>query len=357
MKILIDIGHPAHVHLFKNLSRNLQKKGHSIFFSVRTGEQEAQLLEKYDFNYKIIGKKKHSIIGKVYGLFLFTFRILILSLKIRTDLFISHGSIYAGYVAFMLRKSHIALEDSGNMEQLRFSIPTSSVIISPDILDKKLGKKHITYKGYHELSYLSPKYFKPDNNIKSLLGLSEDDSYCILRFIAWGASHDLYQNGLSQEDKIEIVMYLSDKLKVFISSEMPLPLEFTSYEFPLGPEKIHDALAGAEIVISEGATIAAESGVLGTPSIYVNSIKRCYNEDLATYGLVFNFRNPVGIISKIEEILAIPNYKSIFQQRSEKMLRDKIDVTSFLTWFIENYPESAKIVQTDPDYQFRFHEN
>lgn len=30
-----------------------------------------------------------------------------------------------------------------------------------------------------------------------------------------------------------------------------------------------------------------------------------------------------------------------FYRRREKMLSDKIDVTAFLTWFIENYPDSA----------------
>lgn len=30
-----------------------------------------------------------------------------------------------------------------------------------------------------------------------------------------------------------------------------------------------------------------------------------------------------------------------FQRRREKMLSDKIDVTAFLTYFIENYPASA----------------
>ena len=33
---------------------------------------------------------------------------------------------------------------------------------------------------------------------------------------------------------------------------------------------------------------------------------------------------------------------SVFASRREKMLRDKIDYAKFLTWFIENYPASAK---------------
>ena len=43
-----------------------------------------------------------------------------------------------------------------------------------------------------------------------------------------------------------------------------------------------------------------------------------------------------------------------FQQRRQTMLADKIDVTAFFVWFIENYPESALIMKENPDYQYRF---
>jgi len=36
------------------------------------------------------------------------------------------------------------------------------------------------------------------------------------------------------------------------------------------------------------------------------------------------------------------------------MLNDKIDVTGFMVWFVENYPESKRIMLANPDYQFRF---
>jgi hypothetical protein len=36
------------------------------------------------------------------------------------------------------------------------------------------------------------------------------------------------------------------------------------------------------------------------------------------------------------------------------MLKEKIDVTAFLVWFIENYPESVRIMREDPDYQEKF---
>lgn len=50
----------------------------------------------------------------------------------------------------------------------------------------------------------------------------------------------------------------------------------------------------------------------------------------------------------------MPNRKEVFQERRQKMLSEKIDYAQFLTWFIESYPESVKIMKENPDYQWRF---
>lgn len=354
MNILIDIGHPAHVHLFKNLSWNLIDKGFQILFSVRSGENESELLSQYNFNYINIGTKKSSLIGRIIGILSFTYKIFLFSKKNQIDLYLSHGSMYAGLAAFIRHKPHIALEDSGNMEQLRFSLPLSNVILSPDNLGIDLGRNHIQYRGYHELSYLSPKYFVPDKNIKQLLGLPKGEEYCIVRFISWNATHDIKQTGFDEDFKKQLIQYLVKRFRVYISSERPLPSELRSYRFPLSPNKLHDALNNASLVISEGATIAAEAGVLGVPSIYVNSIIRCYNEDLETYSLVHNFRNQNGVIEKINEIISKPNYNTIYKNNRKRMLEDKIDVTAFITWFVSSFPDSIQVMKTDPDFQFNF---
>ena len=36
------------------------------------------------------------------------------------------------------------------------------------------------------------------------------------------------------------------------------------------------------------------------------------------------------------------------------MLSEKIDYAQFLTWFIESYPESARIMKENPDFQNKF---
>ena len=60
------------------------------------------------------------------------------------------------------------------------------------------------------------------------------------------------------------------------------------------------------------------------------------------------------MFGKIEELLNTPNLKEEWQYRRQRMLQDKIDVTAFMVWFIENYPDSVKIMKENPNYQYNF---
>ena len=64
--------------------------------------------------------------------------------------------------------------------------------------------------------------------------------------------------------------------------------------------------------------------------------------------------NNKSLYQKIEEISYPSNLKEEWQNRRQKMLSEKIDVTAFMVWFIENYPESANIMANNPDYQWKF---
>ena len=151
---------------------------------------------------------------------------------------------------------------------------------------------------------------------------------------------------------MELINKLNEKFKVFISSEAVLPDTLKQYQIKLPPHLIHHALAFAEIVISEGATIASEAGVLGTPSIYVNSIERSYNEDQEKYGTVFNFRSGKGVVDAAGRITS--KDKDVFRANGLKLITDKIDVTAFMIWFIEHFPGSYSTMKENPDYQLQF---
>jgi uncharacterized protein len=354
MKIIIDIGHPAHVHLFKNLAFNLLKDGNEVLFTLREKEKEIDLLRAYGFQYKSFGRKYKSLPGKIYGMLKFDYLEVIAGLKFKPDLFISHGSIYAAHAAFILRKPHIALEDTGNMEQIRLYRPFTEIIISPGIIGKDLGPKHFLYPGYHELAYLHPNYFKPDNSIYHLLGIPVNTPYAILRFISWNASHDIGKKGLTLEMKKELVQHLEKKMKVFISAETKDQPDFAPYLISIPPEKMHDALAFSSVYIGEGTTMAAEAAILGTPSFYVSNVMGQNCEELETFGLGYVFKNSDGLVDKINEVINDASIKERMQKGRERMFAEKIDLTSFITWFVKGYPHSLETLKNDRKYFERF---
>lgn len=355
MNILIDIGHPAHVHLFKNFAHQMIKNGHRVIFTLRNKEFELALLEREGFHFISLGSKYKSRCGKLFGLIKFTFQIIKISFNFRPDVFLSHGSMYAAFAAFFFHKSHISFEDSFNFEQIRLYKPFTDCILTATYKHPYLGKNNVRYNGYHEVAYLHPNYFTPDKGIKELLGVNLNERYFIVRFVSWDASHDIGQSGLSVEQKFSLIKLLQKYGKVFISSEGILPLELEVYRFSLPPEKMHDALAFADLFIGEGVTMASEAAILGTHAVYVNSLQRPYTtEQEKNYSLVSNFKNGDKILEEIILLLEDANLKLSSKEASMRLLKDKIDVSAFLVWFVENYPVSKKIMLDNPNYQLKF---
>ncbi len=105
--------------------------------------------------------------------------------------------------------------------------------------------------------------------------------------------------------------------------------------------------------------MSVEAAMLGTPSLRFNDFagKIGVLEELEhKYELTFAVPSskPQQLYDKVQELLDTPDLYETFQQRRQRMLSDKIDVTAFFTWFIENYPESRTIMKENPNYQLNF---
>jgi uncharacterized protein len=355
MRVLIDIGHPAHVHLFKNFAHVMIKKGHRVHFTVRSKENEVFLLESEKLAYTDFGSHYKSVPGKLWGLFKFTWLTIFVSFRFKPDIYLSHGSFYAAWASWFFRKPHISMEDTGNWEQVRLYLPFTKAVLTSTSFPHSYGSKQIFYEGYHELAYLHPVYFRPDPLVKQELLVKDDEKYYILRFVAWNASHDIGKERISFSDKKKLISILSEKGKVFISSEKELEPEFEHLRFPLGYGKMHSALAFAELFIGEGATMASEAAVLGTPSVYINILQRGYLlEEENSYGLVFNFTSAGDFFARSSEIINNPFLKENCKKARKKLLSEKIDLTAFLVWFIESWPESSLILKKNTEYLDKF---
>jgi uncharacterized protein len=359
MKLLIDIGHPAHVHLFKHLASEMIKKGHEVLFTCREKEFETVLLRKYGFRYRSFGKKYITSLGKMWGLVEFGTKEYLAGVDFKPDILLSHGSPYAAHASFLLRKPHISFEDTFNPEQIRLYLPFTKVVFTSEYEHPLKSKKIIRYAGYNELAYLHPKRFTPDTSILDELGIAQGGKYVILRFISWNATHDRGKSGITFENKLKTVEKFSKFASVFISSESELPAELQSYQIGIEPEKMHDAIACADLMFGESPTMAEEAAMLGTPAIYLSTLSTHYTAHLEkAYKLLYNFCetefDQQRAIELGEDILQRASYREQLKSYRDIMLASKIDVTAMLVWFVENYPKSEEILRENPDFQYTF---
>jgi predicted glycosyltransferase len=273
VRILVDIGHPAHVHLFKNMIWGMEKKGHEIKVTTRDKDITIHLLNAYSFDFENMGKNKKCLINKLFGILEFDYKLLKIAKSFNPDIFIGAGSIYATHIAAILRKPFISFDDTEHStEQYKLYAPFATAICTPSCFKKDLGPKQIRYNGYHEVAYLHPYYFTPDPSVLDELGLKAGERFIIIRFVAWDASHDVGQKGINMEMLRRFVSELGKYGLVLITSESELPAEFAPYRVKVAPEKMHDLLYYAVLYVGEGGTMATEAAVLGTPSVYISSL-------------------------------------------------------------------------------------
>jgi predicted glycosyltransferase len=235
----------------------------------------------------------------------------------------------------------------------RITFPFASLILTPKgCLTGKYEGKTIHYNGYMKLAYLHPIRFNKKAAIFK-------QPYFLIRASNLGAYHDVGINGFTTQLLQRIVSLLQDKGSVFISSEGTLDESLKPYELRINPTEMQDVLSNSTILISDSQSMTMEAAMLGVPSIRYSDFagKISVLEELEhVYGLTYGIptSSPGKVFDKINELLSLPDMEKEFQNRRQKMLEDKIDVTAFMVWFVENYPASVKIMKENPEYQERF---
>ncbi|MCW3076539.1 MAG: hypothetical protein JWO32_1148 [Bacteroidetes bacterium] len=331
MKIFIDIGHPAHVHYFRNFIKLMMAKGHQFFISSREKECTAELLESYGLPFYSRGKGRNGIVGKLMYMLKADRMLYRKAKQFKPDVFLSFVSPYAAQVAWFMKKPHITFDDTEHANLARkFYQPFTKTIFTPYCFKKELGSQQVRFNGFMELCYLHPTYFKPDPSIYSILNLAPGEEFVLLRFVSFKANHDIGQSGLDLETKKKIIERLKGKYRIFISSEGKMPEEMLPYKINIPANRMHDVLAFATLFIGEGATMASECAMMGTPAIYVNTLDAGTLQEQEKLGLIYGFRNSSGVLQKIEELLSLPNLKIEFGKRSADMRKKMVDPTAML---------------------------
>jgi len=355
MKILIYLGHPAQYHFYKYIVQNLKKK-HQVRYLIKTKDVLESLLvgDGVEFKNILPAGRKSTRTGIIFGLTKREFKVLGEALRFRPDIMLGTDPSVAHIGKLLGIPVVTVLEDDVHViyDLAKITFPFSTHIVAPASCDcGKWNMKRISYEGYMKLAYLHPKYFQFEsfNNQKMAL----------IRLSNLEAFHDKGMKGLDESLLRKVIKTLAGDFKIFISSEKTLGSYFDKYLLRINPNDIHKILSKASILISDSQSMTMEACMLGIPSIRYNDfvgrigvLEELEHKYKLTYGIKPG--SPEKLIQTLENLLSIADLREEFQKRRIKMLKDKIDVTMFFSWFIGNYPESVKIMKQNPYYQFNF---
>ena len=388
MKVLFMISHPAHFWMFRYTIDNLKRDGHQVVIVIRPKDVLEQLCinARMEF-YKVKNRpKKWGMFGLAIFLIEKIFEVLRIARKEKPDMLVGSDGVLAVVGKIIRKPAFECYEDDAEAIALyaKMFFPIYTGVICPECCSAwKWKDKKIAYPSYHELGYLHPNQFIPDKQKVEQYGIDTSKPYILIRFAQLTAHHDVGIHGINTQIAERMIEMLKPHGRIYITSERPLEPQFEQYRIKINPLDMHHVMAFASLYIGDSQTMAAEAGVLGVPFVRLNDFvgRLSYLHELEAptdftprsdgyvpkidahvpdevhYSLGYGHKTAdvEGFFKSIERWLAMPDRKQVCAERRAKMLSEKVDYAKFLTWFIENYPNSAtEVKNATPDFWERF---
>ncbi len=309
MKIIIDIHHPADINFFKNAVKILMRNGTSIELTIRPRGKSVSILQKElpNIPFRIIGMHYTSIHKKIFYCIKRELELLFYLNKTRFDAGMQFGPEIC-YASRILGKPSIAFTDEYEYKLSFYSSKfAATFFIIPDCIPAT-GTNIKKFKGFKELAYLHPKYFRSNEIILKDYNLNSNEYVFIREVIFINEVSNTNLNHLGSSLKLhEIVQYLKEiGLKVVMSLEdKSLIQEFkdTCIILKEPVEDIYSLLSFAALTISSGDTVARESCLVGTPAIYTGGRNMHINSELIIKKCMFKVDNPLDLRNTIKYII------------------------------------------------------
>ena len=331
MRVCVAIQHPAHVHFYKHAIRKLEADGHEISIVVRASEVATDLLDAYGFDYRVLGDSASGL-RLLASQAIYETRMLRHARRFDPDVMTAIGGSAAAHVASLVGARSVIFTDTEHATLTnRLMAPFADEIWTPECFHADFGPKQVRYPGYHELAYLHPDRFDPDPSVLDDLGVTPGE-YAVLRLVSWDASHDTGAAGIDDVGDVVDRLEATDT-RVLITAEGRVPVRLSDRTVDIEPHRMHDVLAGASLFLGEGATMAAESAVLGTPAVYVNTLRMGYTDELeARYGLLYNCQGAFRHRNALETAEAILSEEvdHDWAAARERLLSEKVDTTNVI---------------------------
>lgn len=336
MNVLIEIGHPAHVHFFNGIIEELKNKGDHVVVVTRNKEITNRLLDRMGITYRSLSSPATGV-GLAIELARRWWAIWRIMGSERINVAVSISGISTALPAYMRGIPNLTITDTEDASlSNRIAFPFSSAILTPEFFLNDLGPNQIRYAGLHELAYL--KNYRFDGLSGRLKSMGLDHPYSIIRLIANDALHDRGLKACSGDQLSQLISLLEPQGRVYITSQAAIPSGFESYQLNIPIEHIHDVLAGARCFVGESPTMAVEAGLLGTPSFLITERAPFLGNmvNLEKLGLLRNYlrwKDAVGVLCAISDFGAL---RQEWAQRASDFRRQSVDVPELVVGLIES---------------------
>lgn len=336
MKILIDIKHIPHINFFKYAIKILNENAEEIKIICLNRGKNIDIAKKEFTGFEVIpiGKHRGNFLSIVFEAnILRFFKIMKYCLANKCDIGISVGGFLFGFVLRIISIPNLQFcDDPENKKSLFFQKLTATALFYPDFYT---NHNLINFKALKEWSYLSPKYFIPNEKHLEIYGLKKH-KYIFIREVSSKTTNykgqksnmialistkfpNGYQMVLSLEDKSTAALY---------------PESWILLNEPL--EDIHSLIYFSKILISSGDSMAREGAMLGVPSIYCGIRDMAANKVMIDKGMLFH-KDVENVPQFVEQIIN-RDIKIEEQDKFRERLKDEwIDVTEFIIRQIKKY--------------------
>ena len=370
MRIGLFLGHPAHFHMLKNTAKALMDNGNDMEFVIKKKDILENLLKNAGYTYTMIREdRSNGLLGLIQSVLGMEKSMCSFILKNKIDTLVGSTLSFASRVIMHTNTIVMGEDDSDVVPKYaKMVYPFANAILTPIVCNNgKWNNKSTKYPSYHELAYLHPNHFSADKNVVEGYGIDTNKPYFILRFASLNAHHDDGIRGINTEIAQRLIDILSPHGQIYITSERELEPQFEPYRIRINPLDMHHVMAFASLYIGDSQTMAAEAGVLGTPFVrfndfvgrigYLRELEDVYQLGYGIHATPLTEESTIrrndgslqpsgveALYDAVDTLVAMPaeERRALYAARREKMLSEKIDYAKFLTWFIENYPDSQQ---------------
>jgi len=332
-KILLDITHVAEFNFFKNAIERMESFA-EIDVIIRSRGQLAQIMDR-EFGknkYDQIGKHYATIYGKLFGLIYRNIEVISYCHGKNYDLYTGFGSFYASFASRFYRKPSVLFPDDYEYK-LTYNLCkySSDYLVIPDSIPSTGNV--LKYRGFKELAYLHPNYFSPNEKVLDYYNL-EPNEYVFIREIS---KRSLNYKDLDQIDLPTIIRSIYEAgLKAVVSLEDKNA--YTKLENCIiidKPVDVFSLMHFALFSISSGDSMARESCLVGTPSIYTGERDMVVNKEFINKSCMFKVNNLSDLNNTVQNIIN-KNIKKETKRIIEKSIKyEWMDTTEVIVDVLE----------------------